>query len=60
MGFNSGFKGLKETVHNKTDSREVHMTTTQIGKLTKLIPYPSNLSNYHNYNIIVSYNILIV
>ena len=31
-----------------------------IGKLTKLIPYPSSLSNYHNYNITVSYHILIV
>ena len=36
------------------------MTTTQIGKLTKLIPYPSSLSNYNNYNITVSYHILIV
>jgi len=33
--------------------------TTQIGKLTKLIPYPSSLPNY-NYNIIVRYHILIV
>jgi len=42
-----------ETVHNKTDSTKVHMTT-QIGKFTRLIPYPSSLSNYHNYNIILS------
>jgi len=28
-------------VHNKTDSRELYMTATQIGKLTKRVPYPS-------------------
>jgi hypothetical protein len=44
----------------QTDSREGHMTTTQIGNLTKLIPYPSSLSDYHNYNIIVSSHILIL
>jgi len=36
------------------------MATTQIGKLAKLTLYPLSLSNYHNYNIIVSYHILIV
>jgi hypothetical protein len=36
------------------------MITTQIGKLTKLIPHPSSFSNYYNYNIIMSCLILIV
>jgi hypothetical protein len=31
------------------------MTTTQIGKLKKRKPYPSSLSNYHNYCIIMRY-----
>jgi hypothetical protein len=31
------------------------MTTTQIGKLKKCKPYPSSLSNYHNYGIIMRY-----